>query len=414
MLHATELLDSSVYDATGNYVGRVRELCIIPAEQSNRVARIVIGRGRYQTLMARHNQVASVRPGVIRLNTGELQLETYRSNESWLTMRKDLLDQQIIDIHGRKVVRVNDVALQDIAVNGHIELRLLQVDVGFAGAVRRLLSGVLSPAWIRGLEKKLPTHSIPWEFVDVIEPDALRRVKLKLPHSKLAELHPADIADIIEDLAPAERDAVMDTLDDKTAAEALEEVKDNVQVRILEELDKGRAADLLEHMAPDEAADVLADLPAETVAQVLQDMDRKEAQELVELMKFKENAAGGMMTPDVFSLRESATVREAMEALGRSPVPLEAVDAVYLTNAAGVLTGVVPVTQLLLSPPTTSLVRLRAEQLIFADTETEEKQVMDLFDKYNLRSLPVVDAEQKLVGMITVDDIVHRLWERQK
>src|SRR3990172_4087492 len=184
MIHVTEVLDSSVYDAQGNYVGRVRELCLVPAEQPNRIARLVISRGRYQPLVARYDQVASVAPGTVRLNAGELQLGLYEPNEGWLTVRKDLLDQQIIDIHGRKVVRVNDVG----------RIRLLQ--------------------------KRLPTRVIPWEFVDVIETDPLRRVKLKLEHSKLARLHPADIADIIEELAPAQREAVIQTLDSETAAEA--------------------------------------------------------------------------------------------------------------------------------------------------------------------------------------------------
>ena len=414
MIHATELLNASVYDAQGNYLGRVRELCLVPAEQPNRIARVVIARGKYQPLVARFDQVASVAPGSVHLNTGELQLETYVPDESWLTVRKDLLDQQIIDIHGRKVVRVNDIALVDQPANNYTELRVAQVDVGLAGAVRRLLKGVLPLAWMRALEKHLPTRNIPWEFVDVIETDPMRRVKLKLPHSKLAELHPADIADIIEELAPAERDAVIETLDDSTAAEALEEVKDSVQVKIVKELDKERAADILEQMAPDEAADVLADLPADTAAQVLQDMDGKEAQELVELMQFEEDTAGGLMTPEVFATAESNTVGQAIAALRHSEVPIESLDTVYLTGADNALSGAVPLGHMLLAGNETRLQNLRNEQLIFVETGAQEKEVVELFDKYNLRSLPVVDAEQKLVGMITVDDIVSRIWQPQK
>ncbi|MGH2524778.1 MAG: magnesium transporter MgtE N-terminal domain-containing protein, partial [Anaerolineales bacterium] len=233
MIHVTELLDASVYDAQGNYVGRVRELCLVPSEQANRIARLVIARGRYQPLVARHDQVASVAPGTVRLNANELQLEPYRPDEGWLTVRKDLLDQQIIDIHGRKVVRINDLDLSERSLNGHMELRVAQVDVGLAGALRRLLKGVFAPALVRTLQKGLPTRVIPWELVDLIETDPLRRVKLKLPQSKLAALHPADIADIIEELAPAERGAVIEGLDPATAAEALGQVKDDLQVRIL-------------------------------------------------------------------------------------------------------------------------------------------------------------------------------------
>src|SRR3990172_429789 len=142
MIHVTEVLDSSVYDAQGNYVGRVRELCLVPAEQPNRIARLVISRGRYQPLVARYDQVASVAPGTVRLNAGELQLGLYEPNEGWLTVRKDLLDQQIIDIHGRKVVRVNDVDLIEQPTDGRMELRVARVDGGLGGGVRPLLKGV--------------------------------------------------------------------------------------------------------------------------------------------------------------------------------------------------------------------------------------------------------------------------------
>ena len=414
MIHVTEVLDSGVYDAQGNYVGRVRELCLVPAEQSNRIARLVISRGRYQPLVARYDQVASIAPGTVRLNTGELQLRPYEPDEGWLTVRKDLLDQQIIDIHGRKVVRVNDVDLVEQATDGRMELRVAQVDVGLVGAMRRLLKGVVAPGWIRLLQKRLPTRVIPWEFVDVIETDPLRRVKLKLEHSKLARLHPADIADIIEELAPAEREAVIQTLDSETAAEALGEVQGDLQVRILEGLDKEHAASLLEQMPRDEAADVLAGLPAATAREVLEDMDRQEARELVELLRFEENTAGGLMTPELFAASETTTVAGAATTLRETEVGVDSLDTVYLLNEQNVLSGAVPVGRLLRATPETPLGRLRTEQLVFVDTEAKERQVVDLFDKYNLRSLPVVDAEQKLVGIITVDDIVNRLWQAHR
>ncbi len=413
MIHVTELLDAGVYDAKGNYVGRVRELCLVPTEQTNRVARLVIARGRYQPLVARYDQVASAAPGTVRLNTGELHLDTYHPDEGWLTVRKDVLDQQIIDLHGRKVVRVNDVDLVEVPINSHMELRVAQVDVGLHGALRRLLKGVLPPNLVRFVQKGLPTRAIPWEFVDLIEPDPLRRVKLKLPESKLRRLHPADIADIIEDLPPAERDAVIESLDEATAAEALGEVSDALQAQILEELEPERAAGILEHMPPDKAADVLAELPAEVATQVLEDMGGSEARELTELLQFGEDTAGGLMTPEVFASVEATTATQVVNALRGSDVSVEALDTIYLIGTDNTLVGAVPMGRLLLAPAETPLGQLRTEQLIFADTQTNEEQVIDLFDKYDLRSLPVVDAEHKLMGMISVDTIVTRLWQKQ-
>ena len=415
MIHATELLDATVYDTHGNYVGRVRELCIDASEEPNRIARLVIGRGKYQPLLARYDQVAAVAPGTVRLNAIEQALEPYAPNEAWLAVRKDLLDQQIIDIHGRKVVRVNDIDLIELpAEPGRMVLRVVQVDVGLAGALRRLLKGVVSPRWVRSAQKRLPTRVIPWEFVDVIETDPLRRVKLKISHAKLAQLHPADIADILEELAPAEREAVMETLDEETAAEALGEVKPNLQVRILEELDKERAADLLEHMPPDERADLLAELPSDTSRELLRDMEREEATEAVALLQFEENTAGGLMNTKMFVLSENASVQQAAEALRQSEVELDTLDTLYLVNDAKVLTGAVPLPRLLLAAPATPLVELCTDQLVFVDTEAKQREVIELFDKYNLRSLPVVDTEQKLAGVITADDIISRLWQSHK
>ncbi|MCI0403910.1 MAG: CBS domain-containing protein [Acidobacteria bacterium] len=410
MIHVTELLDASVYDAHGNYIGRIRELCLVPTEQPGRIARLVITRGRYQPLVARYDQVASAAPGVIRLNTGELQLDTYHPDESWLTVRKDLLDQQIIDLHGRKVVRVNDLDLVEQPINSYMELRVSQVDVGLGGALRRLLKGVVPPYVIRTLQRGLPTRAIPWEFVDLIEPDPKRRVKLRLPHDKLAQLHPADLADIIEELAPAERDALIDSLPEATAAEALGEVKDELQARILEELEPERAAEILEQMPPDEAANVFADLPTEVATQVLEDMEHSEARELTELLQFAASSAGGLMTPEVFASVENTTVAQVAGALRGADIAVDSIDTIYLINNENTLVGAVPLGRLVLAEPAAALGSLRAEQLIFADAQTNEKQVFELFDKYNLRSLPVVDAEQKLLGMITVDDIVSRLW----
>ena len=160
MLYATELMGAQAYDVQGNYVGRVREFFVEPAEQPNRVAHFLISRGRFQPLVARYDQVSAVEPGRVQLNVSERALAAYEPNEGWLAVQKDLLDQQIIDTEGRKVVRVNDVDLAELRTNGNVELRIAQVDVGLPGAVRRLLQGVAPAAMVRRLQKKLPQRSI--------------------------------------------------------------------------------------------------------------------------------------------------------------------------------------------------------------------------------------------------------------
>jgi magnesium transporter len=409
MLHATELLGAEAYDVGGNFVGRVRELFIEPADQPNRVARVLLGRGQYRPLVARYDQVSFVAPGTIRLNVDELALEAYRPNEAWLAVQKDLLDQQIIDTAGRKVVRVNDLDLAEQRTNGTVELRITQVDVGLTGAVRRLLQGLASPGVIRTLQAKLPARVIRWEFVNLIEPDPLRRVKLRITHKKLERLHPADLADIMEQLSPAERQAIISSLDEQTAADALAELDARLTTQIVEKLDPEKAADIIEEMEPDQAADVLADLPPETSKEVLEEMPRDEAQEVRELLKFEENSAGGMMNTEFVIAGEAATRDEVLGWMRGKDIKLEQLDTVFLIDGEARFAGSVPVGRLLLAEEGQELRELKTEPLVSVRVDAEEKEVFELFDKYNLRSLAVVDAEERPVGSITVDDVVTRL-----
>lgn len=412
MLHATEVLGAEAYDAGGNFVGRVRELFIEPAEQPNRVARLLLARGKFQPLVARHNQIGSVAPGTVRLTVGEKSLETYAPNEGWLALRKDLLDQQIIDTSGRKVVRVNDIDLAEHRTNGNVELRVTQVDVGLPGAVRRLLQGVVSPSGIRKIQAKLPPRVIKWEFVNLIEPDPLRRVKLRITHQKLANLHPADLADIMEELSPAERQAIVDSLDEQTAAEALAELDARLKAQIVEKLDPERAADIIEEMEPDEAADLLAQLSPETSRELLRELPREEAQEVRDLLQFDENSAGGLMNPEFVMVGQSANRQEVFNWIRGSELNVDEIDTVFLVDQDACLTGAVPVSRLLMAGEAQPLTELRMEPLTSVNPEADEKEVFELFDKYNLRSLAVVDPSGRPIGAIAVDDVVSRLRQR--
>jgi len=409
MLHATEILGADVHDANGGYVGRVREMFIEPAEQPGRVARLLLSRGRYSPLVARHEQVAEVQPGKVRLNTGERALEAYQPNQAWLAMRKDILDQQIIDTNGRKVVRVNDVDLHDVPLNGTTELRVFQVDCGLTGAVRRLLQGLVSPQLIRRLQEKLPPLVIRWEFVNLIEPDPLRRVKLRMTSGRLENLHPADLADILEDLAPAERQAVIDTVDEETAAEALAELDERLQAQIVEKLHPEKAADIIEEMAPDAAADLLADLPPETKQEVLAELPREDAQEVRELLRFDENTAGGLMNTEFIFVGEEATREEVIEWIRQQDVQAEQLDTVFLIDRQANFAGAVAVARLLLATAEQPMRELKAEPVLSVKPEAEDAEVFETFDKYNLRSLAVVDEQGRPIGLITVDDVVSGL-----
>ncbi len=409
MLHATEVLGAETFDSAGNFVGRVKEMFIVPAEQSARISRLLISRGQYRPLVARYDQIASVAPGRVKLTTDESALELYQPTEAWLAVQKDLLDQQIIDTNGRKVVRVNDVDLADHRVNGNTELRVTQVDVGVPGAVRRLLQGLVPPMGIRRIQSKLPPRTISWEFVNLIEPDPLRRVKLRLSSEKLAHLHPADIADIMEEVSPDERRSIVDSLDEEVAAEAIAELDERLQTQVVEQLDPEKAADIIEEMNPDEAADLIQKLEPETSNEVLKEMEHHEAQEVKQLMRFDENTAGGMMTTEIVVVGEDATRGEVIDYIRFHEISLDQLDNIILINRDAALAGTVPVTRLILASAEQRMAELTSEPLLSVGTDDSDKDVFELFDKYNLRSLTVIDTEKCPVGAITVDDVVNRM-----
>src|ERR1700683_623614 len=412
MLHATEVLGAKAFDAQGNFVGLVRELFIEPADQPNRIARFLLERGKYQPLIARYDQVGTVSAGNIRLTVGEKSLEEYKPNEAWLGVQKDLLDQQIIDTLGRKVVRVNDVDMADQRNNGNVELRVSQVDIGLTGAVGRLLQGMMSHALIRRIQQKLPSRAIRWEFVNLVEADPMRRVKLRVTHTNLASLHPADLADILERLSTEERHSIIDSLDEESAAEALSELDSRLRLQIVEKLDPEKAAGIIEEMQPDEAADLLAGLTPENSRKVLEEMPTEGARDVRELLKFDENSAGGMMTTEFVFVGESATREEVVAWIRDNDVDVERLDEIFLVDTDAKFSGVVSVGRLLLAAPDQVMKTLRSEPLLSIRPNAGEKEVFHLFDKYDLKVLAVVDETGCPIGMVNVDDVVMRLVAR--
>jgi flagellar motility protein MotE (MotC chaperone)/sporulation protein YlmC with PRC-barrel domain len=403
----SELLGSPVFDAAGNQYGRLRELALLPQEDRARVARLIV-KTKGGMRMLPFAAVTSINGG-IRTDAAAADWTDAGPGEGMLLLERDLLDQQVIDVFGRKVVRVNDLDLHEESVGNRPVLKVGSVDVGPRGAVRRLLKGLVPLPALRALLRQIPPRPIPWDFVDLIETDPARRVKLKISHERLARLHPADIADIVEDLAPDEREAVFETLDEGVAAEALEEVEPKVQKAIVESLGSERAAEIVEEMQPDAAADLLADLPEERTSEILLEMQPAEREEMEELLEFKENTAAGRMTTDFLALGVDKTANDAIEALRRFEGGVETVNTIYLVDSRGTLAGAVPLVKVALAKLDAPLLSLTQEPLIYTRAGAGEKEVAELFDKYNLLTLPVVDDHNQLTGVITFDDIISML-----
>jgi magnesium transporter len=409
-LPLSELLGATVYGPSGAASGRVREVAVEPAADRSRVASFVV-KTKSGNRVLPFSAVSSIDTD-IHASTNASEWPAANGAEGLFLLERDLLDQQVIDVHGRKVVRVNDVELQvDPGEGGrtHPVLRVQGVDIGARGALRRLLRGLAPRAALEALVRKIPARTIPWGFVDLIETDPARRIKLKISHEGLSKLHPADIADIVEDLAPAEREAVFETLDEEVAAETLEEVEPKVQRSIVESLDSERAAEIVEEMDPDAAADLLADLSQDRTEQILVEMKPEASQEVVELLEHREETAAGRMTTEFLALPVSATVENAIGVMREFEGGVETVNTIYLVDSHGTLVGAVPLINLVLAQYSTPLLSLTQEPLVSTHEETNENDVAELFDKYNLITLPVINQDNKLVGVITSDDIITML-----
>lgn len=408
-LFLTELVGLKVFDLKGRRIGVIKDAALVPLVDPVRIDRYLVG-GGWSWLTVRYDQIRSISLDGIYLR--DENLTPYHADEYMLRMARDLLDQQIIDAQGRKVVRVNDVTFEVRHENDCDQLWVLEVDIGIRSIFRRLLQGAMPSRWVRRLQGRIPPHSIRWEFCNILEPDPQRRLRLNISNRLLENMHPADLADIVEELSPQDREAIFENIDSEVAADTLTEVEPNIQASILESLETEKAADIVEEMAPDHAADVLADLEQETSEEILEEMEHAPKSEVRELLEFAEDTAGGMMNTEYVALSENATVVDALEALKNNEELLENLNTLFLVDAGEHLKGTVPLARLFLHEGATPLRRLAAETLIDVPENERQDRVTELFDKYNLLTLPVVDEERKLTGVITADDIISVL--RQK
>jgi len=406
----SELLGAVVRDASGAVRGRVRELAIAPSDHPTRIAYLVVKTDSGDRMLSADALKAC--GATVRAENDVDAWPKHTPSDGVLLLKRDLLDQQIIDVHGRKVVRVNDVELDSAPVNSHVVLSVTAVDVGARGAIRRLVKGVVPSFTSRALLDRIPPRVIPWQFVDLLETDPARRVKLKIAYEGLSRMHPADIADIVEELPPAEREAVFETIDEEVAAEALEEIDPDIQVKIVESLDSERAAHIVTEMDPDAAADLLGELPEDQSGAILEEMTPEDRQEVSQLLEFGERTAAGRMTIEYIAIPTSALVSDAIDVLRAFEGTREALATVYLTGEGQRLMGAVPLVSIAISSPTTQLSAL-AEDVVSCPSDTPDDEVANLFDKYNLLTLAVVDEHGRLAGIITADDVIAMLRHRR-
>ena len=406
----TGLLGTPVTDAHGQLRGKLKDIVVATGPDGGKVAGIVL-KARTGLSIVPSQEVIETPAGTLELRSAEA-VSPLKDEGSYLFLQRDLIDRQIIDINGRKVVRVNDVDLEWTGQGAAHHLRVAEVEVGLRGAFRRVFKGVLPRARLESVSRKFSARAIPWQFVDVIEPDPARRVKLRIEHERLAEIHPSELADILEELAPAERQAVFSSLDEEVAAETLEEVEPRLQKALLEKLDEERIADIVEEMDPGAAADLLSELPEEQSDAILEEMEPEERQEVEELLEFDEDSAAGCMTTEFVYLGVDATVAQAVQALRSFDGDPEGVTEIFLLDEKRMLRGAIPLARMVMAQPDSHLSVLAEPRVISCPPDLKQNDLAEMFDKYNLHALPVVDWQGRMVGVVQAERVISFLREK--
>lgn len=402
-LFVSEILKKPVLDPKGDEIGRVKDLLIVKGEPLPKVSSLIIEKKKGLFNLS-WNDLNIFNKRIISAKIYSEALMSYDLNEKDLLLVRDILDKQIVDINGAKVVRVNDVKLEGYDT----EAILIAVDVGMRGIMRRLGVERGGEDLMRLFKKRLPYHLISWNYIQTLEPK-LTTISLTVPRQMLAELHPADIADIISQFSHKEGATFFKDLDVDVAAEALSELKPETQVDIISEMDTDKAADIIEEMPPDEAADILSDLPVDKAKDILESIEKEEAEDIQELLSHEEDTAGGVMTNEFIAYHPETTVREAIEKFRKDAGEVETVYYIYIVDASEKLLGVISLRELLLSPLDSKLFDIMETKLKTVTPETDEVEVAGIISKYNLLAIPVIDTEGFILGIVTIDDILDRI-----
>lgn len=403
-LPLSAVLGRPVRSPQGEVLGKVQDLIVRPGTEPYPALTGLVSRTSGRSLFIPWRQVESLGIDGIRLSSAQVDLRPFARREGELLLGRDLLDRKVIDVERHRVVRVNEVLLRG---EGGV-WRLVGVDVGLFAVLRRL---GLHAAWLR---RSAP---LDWNRVEIFASEV--PVRLAVSHAKIADLHPADIADVLDSASLKQGREILQALDDETAADALEEVAPERQANLVESLDDERAADILEKMGPDDAADLLADLPEERAGDILERMEPEESEEVRELLRYPEESAGGIMTTDFLAIPRHFTAGQVLEHLRSLKELPEMVYYIYVVASEedDRLVGIVSLRELLVAPPEQRVSDIMCTDFIAVPVTTSDREVARTMARYNLLALPVIDEEGHLQGIVTVDDameiILPNEWKKK-
>ncbi|MBW3623965.1 MAG: CBS domain-containing protein [Armatimonadetes bacterium] len=410
--YVSELLNRPVYGRGGELIGTVRDLIVRPGrEPFPPVTGLVVRVSARNAVFVPAEMVQTITPQRITLGSSRLDLRPFQRREREMLLNKDVMDKQIVNIEGLKVVRVNDLQLQQVGNRW----RLAGVDISAAALLARL--GFRKRVLRRSQEEAEPGEVIPWENIEFFASEV--PVPIRLRHEGIRRLHPTDIARLLEELSPAQGSELVASMPDELAADTLEEMDEETRQEILEQMDEERKADIIEEMEDDAATDVLQEMEPEEAERVLEEMDVEEAEAVRRLLDYGEDTAGGLMTTERITMPPTAAVEEALTMLRTHPDLPPGLYYVYVTDPEddSSLLGTVSLRNLILSPPNAALKSIMETRLVTARVDESALEVARRISEYNLLALPILDEEDRFLGIVSVDDAIDLLLpdtERQR
>ncbi len=405
MAYLSEIVGREVRDNKGNLIGRLQDVLIVSRERElyPRVVALAVGTRETQTpRLVPWGGTEDLAGAKIILQKPPQSTYSPLGNEIWLV--RDLLDKQVIDIHDHRIVRVNDLELGKLGT----DYCLINIDIGGRGLLRRLGWEDWAERVARNLKRSLPSRQIAWSAVNFLPGGNLR---VNVPRKQLKELHPADIAEILEDAGPRVAAELIRNLDDEKVADTLEELEPEFQAEVLETFSDERAADIVEEMQPDEAADLLNEMNQERREDILNLMEQEEKAEVEELLPYPEDTAGGLMTPRYMPIPPGLTAAQAMQHLRENAAKREAetIYYVYVTDADERLLGVISLSDLVLADPNALVDNLMHAEPVKVELMTKREDVLETISRYDLLAVPVVDEAGRLQGIVTADDALQMI-----
>lgn len=395
-MYISEFVKIPLVSPDGEKVGKIKDVVVSPHNSYPIIKALTVDTTDKKTMNISWKYLGEVDKKII-LKYPLRDIKEHEIHENEISLFKDVIDRQVVDIEGKKVRRVNDLKISP--TNGHYHI--IGVDIGFNGILRRLgLGRIAKPLGISSKE-----DLISWKDIDALKSD-YSKLKLKVSKQKIKKLHPADMAEIVDQLGLNESLTILNSLDDESAADTLEEVSPEKQVSLLEGMESQRAAEILDEMSPDDAADVLADLPEEKAEELLDLMEPEESNDLRKLLEYPENTAGGIMTTEFAEVNQELTAQEVMDSLREIAKDVETIYYIYVVSKSGDLVGVTSIRDILLVDPETPIAEIMHTNIIKVNVMEDQHDVAQQIAKYNLIALPVVENENKLRGIVTVDDAI--------